>query len=75
MVICSQLRFANYNESPTVKEFGLSIDTRFQQVNARVMNPPALAYQTGQVRNPALLEVLSHSTRHYGAFNYQLMDN
>ncbi|XP_050298371.1 protein argonaute-2-like isoform X4 [Anthonomus grandis grandis] len=36
---------ANYNLSPHVKEFGFSVNDKFERMNARVLEPPIMQYQ------------------------------
>lgn len=43
------LRKINYNESETVQSFGLRVDTKFTEVNARILRPPDLSYSNGNV--------------------------
>jgi len=35
-----------------VKAFGISVDTRMAEVNARILNPPLLAYEQPQALTP-----------------------
>lgn len=41
---------ANYNASPTVREFNFSVGSTFEKLDARVLTPPAIQYGNGQVR-------------------------
>lgn len=34
-----------HNQDPCMKEFGISVSGEFEKVSARVLEPPALAYQ------------------------------
>lgn len=41
-----------YNNAPTVKEFGVSVGTGFEQVDGRIIGPPALVYRNQRSVNP-----------------------
>ena len=43
-----------HNQNPCVQEFGISIENYFEEVNARILNPPIINYskeQTAQVKD------------------------
>ncbi|RZB39276.1 Glyco hydro 56, Piwi, PAZ and/or DUF1785 domain containing protein [Asbolus verrucosus] len=40
---------AGYNRNPCINEFGFSISDKFQKVDARILQPPALQYSGGTV--------------------------
>lgn len=41
-----------YNNAPTIKEFGVSVGTAFEQVGARIIDPPNLQYRN-ELAKPA----------------------
>lgn len=41
---------ANVNNDPCVRAFGISVASQFEQLQARVLNPPTLTYKTREVR-------------------------
>lgn len=43
--IMDNVRKANYNADPCVKEFGISVNQDFTKVQARVLDPPTIKYQ------------------------------
>lgn len=47
--VMSILRQINYNQSETVRNFGLSVDNKFAEVPARILRPPELRYANGNV--------------------------
>ncbi|XP_076257754.1 protein argonaute-2-like isoform X5 [Rhynchophorus ferrugineus] len=42
--ISDGLRMADYNSSPAVREFNITVGSEFQQLEARVLEPPPLKY-------------------------------
>lgn len=42
--IMDAIQQANYNAHPALKEFGLHVNDKFEQVDARVLVPPQLLY-------------------------------
>lgn len=41
-----------YNNAPTIKEFGVSVGTSFEQVDGRIIDPPELVYRNQQKAKP-----------------------
>ncbi|ERL91353.1 hypothetical protein D910_08685 [Dendroctonus ponderosae] len=44
--IMDGIKRSNFNQSPTVKEFGFSVGDQFLQLDARVLQPPELKYKS-----------------------------
>ena len=44
--IQSLVENANYGTDPFLKEFGVHVSTQMQQMNARVLEPPTIMYNT-----------------------------
>ncbi|XP_055531383.1 protein argonaute-2 isoform X2 [Wyeomyia smithii] len=43
----------NYNNAPTIKEFGLSVGTKFEEVDGRVLEAPYLEYRGNKTIQPS----------------------
>lgn len=50
--IMTILRKINYNNCPTIKQFGLHVNLEFTEVDARVLDPPEIGYAAGRVVRP-----------------------
>lgn len=48
--IMDSIKSAGFNQSPCVREFGFSVEDKFTQVEARVLQPPDLGYEKGTAR-------------------------
>jgi hypothetical protein len=43
-MVLFQLNLVGFNEDPCVKEFGLSVSDRFEEVGARILDAPKIQY-------------------------------
>lgn len=46
--IMAAVQGANYNRNESVREFGFAVGGEFEQVNARILQPPALLYNNSE---------------------------
>lgn len=51
--IMDSVHRAKFNQDPCVREFGITVDDKFTKINARVLDPPALAYNGKTTVNPS----------------------
>lgn len=40
-----QLRQTNFNRDPCLNEFGVTVDTEFEKVDAYILKPPSIRYK------------------------------
>jgi hypothetical protein len=53
VIILFQMMSVGFNEDPCVKEFGLSVGGKFEEVEARILDAPKLEYSVSK-----LIEIL-----------------
>lgn len=70
-----------HNQSPTIKGFGISLDTNFVQVNGRLLDAPRIQYANGvtkptkgvwnkvDIKNQSLKFLLPKTNSKWGIFN------
>lgn len=51
--IMESVRQAQYNSNPSIREFGFSVASEFEKVNARILPPPDLLYSAQQTVTPS----------------------
>jgi hypothetical protein len=49
MLILLQVSSVNFDEDPCIKEFGISVGGKFEEVQARILDAPQLQYSVSKL--------------------------
>ena len=49
MLVLLQVSSVNFNEDPCIREFGISVGDKFEEVAARILDAPQLQYSVSKL--------------------------
>lgn len=56
VLVLLQLKAVRFNEDPCVKEFGISVGGKFEEVEARILDAPQLEYNVSTLNKPRIVD-------------------